>query len=258
MGRWRAAAGCFLLLIAASNVRSTPAPWVVQFDANSPPTMYRSNEGLAEGLYPALVREAFQRMQRPVEVRAVPFKRLMRDLQSGRSAAGGVVWTSGRDTFAAFSAPYFVEHIEVFSRPGGAPRFTRLDDLRGRRVGVVRGWSYGDGLDKRSTAADWQVEEVDSDIQNLSKLASGRLEYALVNRLAADMLIRDPRFAMLVRGQAPAVEIGIHLALPRGRADEALLREFDDHMAAMQTDGTVARLEAEARRDLNDARASAR
>lgn len=258
MASWRSAVACALLLAAGGVPSPAPCATVVQFDANSPPTMYRSPEGRAEGLYPAIVREAFQRMEQPVEVHAVPFKRLMRDLQSGRTAAGGVVWTPERDDFAVYSAPYAVEHIEVLSQAHGVPRFTRLEDLHGHRVGVVRGWSYGERVDEGAAQAHWQVEEVDSDAQNLSKLASGRIDYALVNRPAADLLMGDPRFARLVRGEAPVVDIGIHLALPREDADLALLREFDARIAAMQADGTMARLEAESRQNLDEAKRSAR
>lgn len=257
MARWRSAVACVVLLAAVGEVRTALSATVVQFDANSPPTMYRSPEGRAEGLYPEIVREAFQRMERPIEVRAVPFKRLMRDLQSGRSAAGGVVRTRQRATFAAYSAPYAVERIEVLSRADGASRFTRLEDLHGHRVGVVRGWSYGDRVDEGAARAQWQVEEVDSDVQNLSKLASGRIDYALVNHLAADLLMDDPRFSALIRGEVPVVEIGIHLALPRGGADRDVLREFDVRIASMRADGTMARLEAEAKRDRGSARDAA-
>ncbi|GAB3734147.1 ABC transporter substrate-binding protein [Silanimonas algicola] len=257
MAGWRSAAACALLLVAVGGAAAASTV-VVQFDANSPPTMYRGPDGRAEGLYPTIVREVFRRLGRPVEVRAVPFKRLIRDLQSGRSAAGGVVWTPRREAFAAYSAPYAVERIEVYSRADGASRFTRLEDLHGRRVGVIRGWSYGEHLDEGAREARWQVEEVDSDVQNLSKLASGRIDYALVNRFAAERLMDDPRFAALIRGDAAAVEIGIHLALPREDADGALLRAFDAQVASMQADGTMAHLEAEARRIRGDARDAVR
>ena len=46
-----------------------------------------------------------------------------------------------------YSDPLFEEHLAVYVKKGKGFSYTRLSDLRGKSIGLVRGWSYGEDFD---------------------------------------------------------------------------------------------------------------
>lgn len=212
---------------------------VIGFDEGSPPTMYRA-AGLpvARGIYPALVGAAFASMGRPCELLALPFKRMLAEVDADQLAAGAVVRTAEREQRWLFSQPYFVERLSVYS--AGAA-FRGMADLTGKRVGVIRGWSYGEAFDAARRLGDFQCEEVAADSHNFAKLLRGRLDYAVATELGGRMLQQLPGFeGRVIAGAAALGATPIHLALQRGHdGAAALLAAFNAAIERLHKDGQV-------------------
>jgi polar amino acid transport system substrate-binding protein len=117
-----------------------------------------------------------------------------------------------------------------------------LDHLRGLRVGVIRGWSYGDPFDQARQLREFQVDEVERDVQNFEKLRLGRLDAVLATEAAGELLLRLPRFQSLQVMPRPLWVFGIHLAFARSPSRRDLLQAFDREIAAMQQSGEWALL----------------
>lgn len=228
---------CLLALFAPQTVRAVEH---LHFDTGSPPTMYRGPDGRANGIYPALVTAAMRRAQIPIQTEATPFRRMIAVLQQPQGGAGAVIRTAERERLADFSAPYFQERVMVYVRrplPDGG-----LDQLRGLRVGVIRGWSYGDPFDQARQLREFQVEEVERDVQNFEKLRLGRVDAVLATEPAGELLLRLPRFQSLQVMPRPLWVFGIHLAFARSPSRRELLQAFDREIAAMQQSGEWAQL----------------
>lgn len=239
-------------MVARASRAPFPAPaqaLVIDFDAGSAPTMYAGQGNEAAGVYPALVRAAFASIGQPVLLRARPFKRMLSELSSGEAAAGAVVRTPERLAVADYSADYFEEKVQVFQRADASWGFEHLPDLRGRRVGVIRGWSYGAAFDQARARQEFLVEEVENDPQNFSELANGRLDCVLATEMAGRVYLDRPEFAVLRARAKPLVVIGIALAVAKSQGQTALLRRFDAAMAALHKSRAVEPLiEAEIQR----------
>lgn len=248
----------FLLLLVSASLgpRSSRAgaseaapPLLINFDGGSAPTMYAGRGTEAVGVYPALVRAAFGSLGQPVLLRTRPFKRMLTELGTGEAAAGAVVRTPERLVIADYSADYFDEKVQVFQRADAGWGFGDLADLRGRRVGVIRGWSYGAAFDQARARQDFQVEEVENDPQNFSKLANKRLDCVLATEMAGRVYLDRPEFAALRARPQALVVIGIALAVAKSQKQQALLRRFDAAMAALYKSRAVeALIEAEIQR----------
>lgn len=211
----------------------------IGFDEGSPPTMYRVGaQPGAHGIYPALVGMAFAALGRPCELRALPFKRMVADVDAGQLLAGAVIRTPERDQRWLFSQPYFLERLSVYS--AGAP-FRGLADLAGRRVGVIRGWSYGEAFDAARGRGEFQCEEVSADAHNFAKLLRGRVDYVVATELAGRMLLELPDFRSRVASGAAALgATPIHLALPRSHAGGVtLLAAFNTAIEQLRQDGQI-------------------
>ncbi|MFG6416246.1 substrate-binding periplasmic protein [Roseateles sp. DC23W] len=212
----------------------------IGFDEGSPPTMYRTvSSGVAQGIYPALVGAAFAALGHPCELRAVPFKRLLAAVDEGQMLAGAVIRTPEREQRWLFSQPYFVERLAVYTRR--AP-FRSLGDLTGKRVGVIRGWSYGEAFDTARRLGRFQCEEVATDAHNFAKLQRGRLDHVVVTELAGRMLLqlREFKGGNIVAGAVVLGATPIHLALPRAlEGGASLLAGFNAATEQLNKDGMV-------------------
>ncbi|HZV67401.1 MAG TPA: transporter substrate-binding domain-containing protein, partial [Telluria sp.] len=149
--------GCLLALagLCALSDAQGGAPLVIGFDSASAPTMYAGPNQEAAGIYPAIVRKAFERMGEPVRLVAQPFNRVIAGLRAGTLGSGSLVLTPERAALADFSAPYTLEQVAVYHRRGGAAAYAGLDSLRGHTLGVMRGWSYGQRFDEARGAGQF-------------------------------------------------------------------------------------------------------
>ncbi len=211
----------------------------IGFDAASVPTMYADAKGAPAGIYPAIVRTAFERMGEPVELVVEPFKRLVAEMLAGRAAAGAVVRTPERLAVADYSSDYFTEHLSLFQRADAARQVSTVDDLRGLTVGVIRGWSYGEAFDSARAQRLFSVDETDSDAKNFSKLQLGRLDAVLATELAGRLLLVDALAGQIVAAPRSLVSIGIALAIPKRLAATRLLQRFDEAVAGLRRDRLI-------------------
>lgn len=213
---------------------------VVTFDEGSPPTMYADARGQASGVYPAIVARAFVRMKMPLDARAMPFKRLIAELQAGKAGMGGIIRTPERDQLADFSEAYVTERLFAYARSeaGRVPP----SGLAGHVVGVIRGWSYGSQFDAARARGDFQVVEFSQDKQGFESLLQGRIDRMVSTELAAAMLLRDPRMATIRAAEGTIMSFGIHLAFSKRMQKTAVLKAFDQAVDEMRREGELDRI----------------
>lgn len=226
------AAVCGGLLITAPLAQAQPL--LINFDSGSAPTQYAGPNGEAMGVYPAIVRAAFQRMGEPVTLRARPFKRMMSELEAGEAGAGSLVRSAARLAVSDYSRDYIDERVSVFHLAAQPLRYTGLADLRGRRVGVIRGWSYGPAFDEARARGDFTAEDVDTDLQNFSKLSKGRLDLVIATEMAGRVLLGRAELAPLRAAPQPLIVIGIALTFNKKQQRTALLKRFDEAIVVMK------------------------
>lgn len=237
-----------LALLLAGPLRGRAAGMRIAFDEGSPPTMYRDPRGLAAGLYPGLVGGALQQAGLAAGLEAMPFKRLLAGLERGELAAGGVIRTEARLRFARYSQPYYDEALLLVVPAAREPLPRGLAELRGQRIGLIRGWSYGAPVDGWLASGQLRAEAVASDRQNLEKLRRERLDAVLISRPGwAAQCLREPAYAAAFREALVLAHNPIHLALPLAWPEgEAWLRRFDAAMRGLQQQGRTQALASEA------------
>lgn len=159
-------------------------PLRILFDQANPPFMYVA-DGKAAGIYPAIIAEAFARMGQPVVIEAVPWKRALISMDDAHAGVAGIYKTEERLQKFDYSDPLFEETLLVVARAGSSLKYEGIESLRGRVLGISRGWTYGDEFEAARKAGVFQVEEADGDGQNLEKLRAQRIDVILCVREAA-------------------------------------------------------------------------
>ena len=134
----------FLLMSPISMIYADPVN--VSVDEAYPPYMYSKNN-VATGLYPGIVTTIFSRIGRDASVSALPWKRALRFGEDGLGGVAGIYKNKERLTIYDYSDPLYEEKMVLYVKKGHAFAFSDIEDLRGKKVGLNFGWSYGDAID---------------------------------------------------------------------------------------------------------------
>jgi polar amino acid transport system substrate-binding protein len=227
------------LALAASLAGAQPL--VVDVDDANPPFMF-ARDGQAAGVYPALMQAVFREMKEPVSIEPKPWRRALSEIDAGTAGVGGIYKNSERLKRFDYSEPMFVERVSIYAVQGDANRYTGVADLKGKRVGVIRGWSYGDDFDEARKAGAMEVEEVNSDTQNFAKLAAGRLDAVLAIVEAAEPHLRRHRNVQLA---GSLVENPTYLAFNKSANKLGFLERFNAALARLKKSGALSRIVTE-------------
>lgn len=215
---------------------------LIAVDAADAPFMYDSG-GQAAGLYPLAIAEAYRRIGRDVSIAAIPWKRAIEGADEAVNGVGGLYKTASRLEKYDYSDKLFDEVLLIYVRKDHGFAFTRIDDLKGRSIGVIRGWSYGDSFDEARRNGLFTAEEASGDDQNFAILDAGHIDSIIAIREAAETAITrhdwQGRFEAL---PTPLSSNPSYIAFNKSAGSQEVLRRLDAAIAAMRADGSFDRL----------------
>ncbi len=115
-----------------------------------PPYMMMKNEQLS-GLDTEIVKEVCKRLKIEAEFQVLPWKRAVMYVKKGRvDAIFALRHTQKRAKFAFYpSEPILMEKTVILARKGSSIKITKLDDLKDKIIGIVRGYAYSPEFDKQ-------------------------------------------------------------------------------------------------------------
>ena len=242
----RVALRCWRMAVATllAGVMSLPAvaadTIMIGVDAGNPPFMYKQEgENAARGVYPALIKAVFERLNVPVQVQALPWKRVLLDIDRGVAGVGGIYKNEARLLKYDYSDPLFVERIAVYFNKSKPIAYKTIEDLYGKRVGVILGWSYGDDFDLARTYDQISVETVNSDEQNFEKLLRGRVDAVLAIVESGERLRKHSKYKDLVMAKNLLVSNPAHLAFLKKNNQLVLIQRFNKELVEMKKDGSL-------------------
>ena len=173
----------FSRLSVAKNATET----LIFYDHFSP-FCYAEN-GQPKWLFVALVSAAFDDMGVAYDTSVYPFKRAMHVADKGEGIVVGILKNNERQELLDFSDPFYVEVSSLFVRKGESFPFASINDLKGKRIGVKLGWSYGLEFDK---AKDHKLFHsiVGNTKQLYTLLDVGRLDAVIDNELSIPSVVK--------------------------------------------------------------------
>lgn len=165
---------------------------------------YCSQNLPAGGSIVELTTRAFATQGHKVQVDFLPWARVRAALRSGQYQGALALWP--REVVEENlrpSRPLFYSELGFFVRKGTPVRFSDLGQLKGRKVGVVRGYGYP----LKVLHSGFTAEEAVDDITNLRKLGAGRFDLVLLERVVGQYLVaRDDELRGKLQWQPPALE----------------------------------------------------
>jgi polar amino acid transport system substrate-binding protein len=156
---------------------------------------YSSQHLPGEGSIVELTRRAFAVQGHTVQIDFLPWARVRVALRKGQYQGALALWPKEiKEEQLIASRPLFYSELGLFVRQGDPLQFAELHQLRGKTLGLVRGYGYPQHI----LDAGMILEEAVYDISNLRKLRAGRFDLVLLERRVGEHLInKDPS----LRGQ---------------------------------------------------------
>ncbi|MBI3229339.1 MAG: transporter substrate-binding domain-containing protein [Burkholderiales bacterium] len=192
-----------------------------------------------------IVVQAFRHSDYQVKVQFLPWARALSEVRAGN--VDGIIALPNSnsredESSLAFSTPINTLQIGFYKQRDRGIEFKELTELKSFKIGSVRGISNPLEI----TAANLNTLESLDDITNLRKLAIGRLDLVLTDKMVGKFLLEnrlsDMRIALNWQGNVVANR-DQHLALSRKRAGfEKKLQAFNDGLKQMALDGSLKEL----------------
>ena len=199
------------------------------------------------GVIAEIARQAFKRTGYELRIEWYPWARALKTAQEGSADGLLGVWRSAeRERWLTYSQPLPANQVGFFRRTDSLISFKSMDELKGRRIGIVRGYLNPKAFDE----AHLNTDEASDDTTNLRKLGAGRVDLILIDKGVAQYLLRTavPELQGRLQWLEPAIEtfplyVGFVKAAPR---HERLLQAFNRGLKELERDGTLQRLVTDA------------
>ena len=237
-----------LLLAAALPLaaRATGAPPVLTMvNTVYPPFINPPGDPAGDGLDVELAREALRRAGYGLALQLRPWKRALMELETGQADFTTTISRrDDRDRYLAWSPAYRLgADYCFFARPGAPFSLRELDDLQGRRLGVVSGFHYPPPL--LQVPGLQQVPGRDVNLL-VRMLLAGRTDYMVATALAGRWELRRQGLSEQVQEQPYRYHSDSpnYLAFSRARPQAlAALPAVAEALVGMRADGTLKRIE---------------
>jgi polar amino acid transport system substrate-binding protein len=190
-----------------------------------------------------LVEAAFGRIGLTSRTAIVSAAEFTPALLSGSFDGSAAAWKDPeRERVVIYSQPYLENRLVLVGRRGADVSAKALADLKGRKVAIVEGYSYGEAVDAGGPAFVRSSSEEDS----LARLLKGDVDYTLMDELVVQYILSNhPKESAtkLQIGSAALVKRELYLVVRRTRPDaEAIVTRFNSQLRGMIADGTYHRL----------------
>lgn len=190
-----------------------------------------------------LVEAAVGRMGLSAVTTIVSASQFTTSLLEGPFDGSAAAWKdAARERVLQYSDPYLENRLILVGRQGGDVSAAALADLKGRRVAIVDGYSYGDGVDNAGPT----FVRARSEEESLELLLTSAVDYVLMDDLVVQYIASnhaDEARTRLQFGTTPLVTRTLHLAVRRDLPDaDSIISRFNAQLRGMVADGTYHRL----------------
>ncbi len=162
-----------------------------------PPSIDLSDENY--GIHGELVLGAIKRIGHPFEIKIFSWSKISQMLDTQDVCSFG--WVKNKDRLKRwqYSRPYHADISYLWGRKDNKIDLTTLEDALNYRIGVTRGFSYGQNFDDLLSRIE--TDESFDDTVNLRKLLAGRIDL-----FPAQAIIVKPILATRFTAQADLLE----------------------------------------------------
>lgn len=121
---------------------------IVYGDSSEPPKSYIANSGLPAGTIVDVVRFISEHSGLNLKIVLVPWKRAYTNAVNGKGLVMSLSKTLERQKIFDYTEAIFYDDIVLVTHSNRIPKFSTYEDLRGKRLALNLGSSYGEQFDR--------------------------------------------------------------------------------------------------------------
>ena len=240
--RWLASLAAVPALAHAEKGASAP---LVMVNTIYPPFVNAPGDPGGEGLDVEIAREVLRRIGHTMELQVVPWRRVLLMLEYGHADFTTTISRrDDRDRYLEWSNPYRLgAAYRFYALKSSKFKLNSLDDLRGRRLGLIAGFNYPPPI---TEVPNVRLERT-GDIAMLTKmLIADRTDFMVVTAIAGAWEIRKLGLADRLEQQPYEYTSTSpnYLAFSKRRPIAGKLPAINAALQAMVKDGSMARIQA--------------
>ncbi len=218
----------FVLLPLVCGAQQRVEVWTYHF---SPPFILEDGKGLSHAFVDLLNNDAANNRRFRFELVSLPRKRL--DIRIAQQRPGVLLWatpsfvTVAREANGTWSEPLLTDQQDFVSLPDAPVEYGSPESLHGLVLGGVLGHRY-EGLQADIASGAIKRQDVQSDLQNLEKLLTGRISTLLIPRSTLLYYRKESQLRDLYVSNTPLYQFTRHLwiADTLGQAATLYLERF--------------------------------
>ena len=226
---------CPSLVLAQVNLRFAE-------ETNWPPFTPAKDGQVHEGLAYAMLSEIARRAGFSATLDLYPQKRMEQMVRGGdRDGVTVISRNTDREGFLVFSDPLFAKQAYFYHRKNYKFDWSSYADLKGLRIGVVRGHNLGDDFAAAVIKHGLVLDEASTVEANFRKLMANRVDVLMANHWSAVSLLAQREFrGEIIAADKPYFNKSYHVGLSQ-KSDAALakLPRINEAIKAMKQDGTL-------------------
>jgi len=190
-------------------------------------------DGQPKGLFIDVVTAIFDDMGEAYEIKSYPIKRALLSASKGQGIVVGILKNEERQKIFDYSSSFYIEKSMLFVSKGHTFPFSSVNDLKGKRVGVKLGWSYGSKFDQARNAQLF-TPVVGEPKQLYALLKTGRLDAVVGNELSVPSLTKVMIPPVQIEAlSTPLLMADLYIAAKKGTKTE-LIEKFNNHMTQIK------------------------
>lgn len=211
------------------------------------PKMFLDEDGKPTGYVTQVAAAIIRRAGYTPVVEAVPWARAYKLAQEGEGVLAGLSKTIERGKIFNFTDVVLEDRVQVITLKKADLKISQFSDLKGKRVGIQRGSSYGEQFEAalplfyedRDNSGDSRLNKLVAERIDAAVLSGGNTAVKYYSKLAGvDM--------SLLTVQTPPLVVDLnYIGIAKTRPDQAeVMARLNTAIAAMRADGSMAKIVA--------------
>jgi len=176
----------------------------------------------------------------------IPWLRALHEVERGYHDGIALLQkTPEREVHMAYSLPLIVGANLVWSvrsTEGMVFEWDQFTDFHGKRIGIIRGYSYGEALEQAFKSEKIHAVSAPTVEHMFAMLESGRIDLALANDAVGAALVRKFPDAGITAASKPTDSDIFHLAISKKSPAVSLIPKINQIIMALKAEGFIRRM----------------
>ena len=212
------------------------------YSTELPPYVINKNNVIS-GIDVDIIKEAAKRTGITVDFKLLPWVRLENELKKGNASevecAFSYAKNEARKSYMVFTdVPIKLTSYVLFAKKGVFNKEASIEVLKGKRIGLRRGFIVPGEFEQIRRRNEMVVEEIDSDVANFTKLEKGRLDGVITNSEVGYSIMSSSQLESIIAIELAIQKVPTYVVFNKEKQLTIELAAFNKAIREIATDGT--------------------